>query len=413
MRLFLSISLFLVVAGCDLLPSSSPSPSDTPLRTSFGTEQYDVGNALLERPNGEILVAGIGGGVVAPADGTLPTPSLAKLHPDGRLIWSHVYDRLRYAEARAVLEYGDGYLLLISRTDDRSDYGGGVQGLMLALWEVDAEGTLVQPLYQRPGTYAAYGASRPLLATRDGGFVLLGEARNDEGSGEAFVVGLSASGSTVWEQRFDDAVELNTVLEAADGDLLLAGTHLQTGTDRYGEDLFLARTSADGTVRWTRTYGAPGEVTRGFAMAAAPDGGYVVAGMQTRQTEADYGEFAYALRVDEAGDEQWSATYGDAEVYHRAASITATPNGGFALAGSSQGPTSASKVYFSKISDAGEQMWARRVGSTGKIEFANALLARPDGSLILTGATGPDEPSYGGADFDVLVLLTDAEGDAP
>ena len=370
MRFFLLLSLFLMVAGCDLLPSPDAAALDAPRRTSFGTRQYDAGSALLERASGELLIAGIGGGVGAPADGTLPTPSLAKLDTDGRLVWSRVYDRLRYAEAKAVLEYGDGYLLLISLSDDRGDYGGGVQGLMLALWEVDAEGALRRPLYQRPGSYAAYGASRPLLATRDGGFVILGEERSDPGPSSGFAVKLSASGDVTWEQRFDGLVELNAALEAADGDLLLAGTRRQDAPDHYGEDLFLARTSADGTVRWTRTYGTPGEVTRGFAIAAAPDGGYVVAGMQTNQADERYDQAAYALRVDEAGDAQWSATYGTANASERATDITATPDGGFALAGASGGSQSRNEAYLLKIDGDGGLLWSRRVGSKGKIEFA-------------------------------------------
>ena len=111
MRLFLPPLFALALAGCDLLGESDVPPADppsTPLRVTFGTENYDAGQALLELPSGELLIAGTGNGVIAPADGTLPTPSLAKLRRDGRRAWSRVYERLRYAEARGVVERGAG-----------------------------------------------------------------------------------------------------------------------------------------------------------------------------------------------------------------------------------------------------------------------------------------------------------------
>lgn len=402
------------MAGCDRLTGPTPSSPEVLLRKSFGTEHYDEGNALLERPGGEILIAGIGGGVLAPADGTLPTPSLAKLRRDGRLVWSRVYDRLRYAEAKAVLEHGEGYLLLVSRSDGRGDYGGGVQGQMIALWEVDAGGALVRPLYQRPGSYVPYGSSRPLLAARDGGFVIIGEEKSTSTDPpEAFAVKLSPSGDVVWERRFEGFVELNAVLEAPDGDLLLAGTRRPADPANYDEDLFLARTSAGGTVRWAKSYGTPDEVERGFAIAAAPGGGYVLAGMQTKRSETQYDRLAYALRVDETGDEQWSTTYGAADVSEEAYSITAMPDGGFALAGVSRPPRSGSQVYLFQIDGDGRLVWSRQIGSKGKIEFARAVLTLHDGALTVTGATGPDEPSFGGADFDVLLLTVDSTGNLP
>ena len=412
MRLFLFLFLALALTGCDLLSGSeAPSPS-TPLRTTFGTEHYDAGSALIELRTGELLIAGIGGGVVAPADGTLPTPSLTKLRRDGRRVWSRVYERLRYAAAEAVVEHRDGYLLLVSRSDDGPDYGGGVQGRTIALWKVSAEGALVRPIYERAGSYVPYGASRPLLATRDGGFVILGEEWDgDAGPPEAFAVKLTPSGDVLWERRLEGFAELNAALEAPDGDLLLAGTRLQVDYSNHDEDLFLARTSADGAVRWAKTYGTPGETERGFALAAAPDGGYVLAGMQT--SEVPYDRLAYALRVDEAGGEVWSATYGAADAAEEAYGITATPDGGFVLAGVSRPPRSGSAVYLLKIDGDGRRRWSQEVGSKGRNEFARAVLALRDGALAVTGATGPDRPSYGGDDFDVLFLITSADGDVP
>ena len=82
----LCLVLSLSVAACDTTAPSHLLPPLTDFEVTFGTDYYDSGIALLETFGGQILVAGSGNGVIAPADGTLPTPSLTLLDASGKSV---------------------------------------------------------------------------------------------------------------------------------------------------------------------------------------------------------------------------------------------------------------------------------------------------------------------------------------
>ena len=267
------LGLALALGGCELFyESGDESPTD--VWTTL--DRANEGSTLALAGGGDILMAGAGDAETSPRDGLLFTPSLTRIGRGGRVRWSHVYEPLRFAEARAALPFADAYAMLTSRVEDAS-YNDDAEAQRVTLWRVDPEtGALGEAFYDRAGSHVSYGASRPLLSTRDGGLVVLGQLSDFAG---AFAVKLDGSGNVAWEHALLIYYELNAVVEAPDGGFLIAGTRDDLGRTR--EDVFLRSLDERGAERWTRTYGLADRTERGFALAAVP-GGYVVAGMQVQ-----------------------------------------------------------------------------------------------------------------------------------
>ena len=403
MRSFLFLlSLALLLCGCELFYESGGEPP-TDVWTTLDRANEGLALALVDR--GDLLIAGTGDATTSPLDGPLFTPSLTRISHDGRVRWTHVYEPLRFAEAKAALLYGDSYVMLISRVED-AGYNDAAEAQRVALWRVDPEtGDLRDAFYDRAGSHVSYGTSRPLLVTRDGGLIVLAQLSDFAG---AFAVKLDASGSVAWEHTFPPYYELNAVAEAPDGGLLIAGTRDDLGRTR--EAVFLRSVGNDGTERWTRTYGSDDRTERGFALAAVP-GGYVVAGMQVQAD--DVTRRAYVLRVDEQGEPVWEQRYGEPFDRVEAYALGALPEGGLVLVGYASNRERATEAYLAELAPDGTKRWTRTYGWEGQPIRARAVLALDDGSLAVVGSAAtspaPFAPPVGGA----LFFVVEAEDRAP
>ena len=392
--LFLSSTLLLV--GCD---SGAPTGGLPATEQVFGTENYDAGTDLLQTSDGGLVVGGTGNGVLAPADGTTPTPNLMRLEASGGVRWSRLYDDLRGGELLAIHESGPGYAALI-RTGILTN---GEDGLLLA--QVAPDGRRGRALYERAGVTAH--SNQTLRRTRDGGFILAGATPYTGTPRHVFLVRLGADGQVEWEQSFDGILDAWAVVETVDGGFALIG---EEGTEAASYNgVLLVKTGPDGAVQWRRTYGMKDRQERGLAMVPTADGGVVVAGRSSYYGEATSERWAYALHVASDGTEQWSATYGDDEAEYAAQAITALRSGGFMLAGHWRAPEGETDALLIRIDDRGAQQWMTTFGKKGRIDGAHALIELHDGRLAVTGATGPDEPSYGGADFDTFVRFVSSD----
>jgi hypothetical protein len=181
------------------------------------------------------------------------------------------------------------------------------------------------------------------------------------------------------------------------------GTSLNDTSD-FDQQLLLIRINADGTVRWTRTLGAPDRVERGTALVAATDDGFLLAGNREASSDAAAELVPFALRVTTDGTSIWDQSYHPADVsYSTTQGLGRTPDGGYALSGWTTTSQNTTDAFVVKIAATGEQQWIRLLSTADAITQGYDLLVLPTGRLVLTGARGPDTPTYGGADFDTVV----------
>lgn len=250
-------------------------------------------------------------------------------------------------------------------------------------------------------------------------------------AGGQFLAVYAADGSHLWAVSLGDGYSNGldnprpTFAEAAAFDAsgnvaVLVGLHAAvelggTLTHAGGVDALLASFTEDGTLRWARSLGGPGDdfphelvasgddlfFTVGYSEAADLGGGAL--------TSAGALDVA-VVRYDTDGTFTWARTYGAAEVDEHALALAVHPSGDYTLAGGvgagadlGEGPITAmgpTDSYIARFAPDGTLRWADvRGGAAG--DFAYQLTANGEG-VILADYIGSEEATatYGSSSVD-------------
>lgn len=245
---------------------------------------------------------------------------LARTGADGAVAWSRFVDATRYDYATAVIPTADGGWAMAGQSD-RDAW----------LVKLDAEG---QPQWTRG--FRRDGAAETVAQLPDGGFLLAGDRFGAQKLGEGgWVTRTDAAGAERWTTRFAGSAE--AVLPTPEGGAVVAGTTLS----RAGQLLLL---DPAGTIVRQQTT-LPGPV---HALAAAPGGGWLLAGGGFRLT-----------RTDGTGTVLWTRTYGRAggSSAPEARVVLPEPDGGATLVG-----TAADRILVVRVNAEGGIVWTREVG---------------------------------------------------
>lgn len=191
-----------------------------------------------------------------------------------------------------------------------------------------------------------------------------------------------------------------------DGGLIMTGYTKSFGAG--GEDIYLIKTNAMGQVEWSKTYGGKGNET-GWAVKAANDSGFVIAGSTDILGEAD----GYIMKTDKNGNQLWSTTIsGDSidDLYN----VIQSKFGGFYAVGYSFNDSFFNDIFVVKINNSGTVIWARNFGSRGN-EEAYAIAEDEKGYLAITGIVNYDSITIGArtanwGDEDIVVAICDSFG---
>ncbi len=175
-----------------------------------------------------------------------------------------------------------------------------------------------------------------------------------------------------------------------------------TATGRY--DMFVARYDGDGKLLWVRTGGGEGR-SHAAAAVTLPDGGLAASGCFARHAvfgagetneltvDSDTGDGIFVVRYREDGSLVWvrglPATRTD-----EGSALLALPDGSLLVAGHfgrpvmfdavSLAPDGASDAFLARLDPSGTVVWAVRAGGEGT-DAATALAQLPDGTVLLAG----------------------------
>ncbi len=243
---------------------------------------------------------------------------------------------------------------------------------------------------------------RCMIQTTDQGFALAGYTMpeyppaTDE---DVFVVKLNPDGSLAWEKRYRGSGHecAYTILQTTDGGLAVAGYTWSFGAD--SSDILLMKLNPDGSVAWARRYGGSGQ-DYCYSMTLTSDGGFAIAGVTTSFTDptAD----VLVLKVNSNGSLAWARTFGRLYWYDDASSIIQTSDGGYMLAGRTDGWASdKSDVLMLKLNADGSLAWARAFGTTSA-DLAYSVIQTADGGYAVAGHT--DTALFANSAFLVLKL---------
>jgi hypothetical protein len=198
---------------------------------------------------------------------------------------------------------------------------------------------------------------------------------------------VSVKASSTWSQTYGGTGDEGacSLVVTPDGGYAIAGY-----TDSFGAgilDFWLVKTDAFGNMEWNRAYGGTG-YEEAYSLVVTPDGGYAIAGSTTSFGAGGF-DF-WLVKTDASGNMQWNKTYGGA-YYDEAYSLVATSDGGYAIAGITWSfGAGESDFWLVKTDAVGNMEWNRTYGGTG-YDRAYSLIATSDGGYAIAG----EQSSFG------------------
>ena len=212
-------------------------------------------------------------------------------------------------------------------------------------------------------------------------------------AGGAFVRLYTAAGTLLWADQFGGDVggEAHGVAIDGGGNVIVAGSvmGLLGSTDNGTIDAFVRKYSPSGDVVWTRQFGTPGSDSA-RALAAAPDGSFVVAGNTEGQLggpssgEAD----AYVRKYDPDANPVWTRqigtagtdlSFGVAIAADQSVIVVGYTRGD--LAGAAIG---AGDAFVRKYGRDGDVLWTKQFGTAGN-DSAHAVAVDEAGNVFVAG----------------------------
>jgi len=326
---------------------------------------------------------------------------LVKTDSEGDTLWTRRYGGEQGDDAHAVVECTGGGFALGGTTQSASSSAD------FYLVRTDSTGTL---LWSRN-----YGGSRieiceSLYETADGGFLLAGSTYSfGMGDSDVYVVRTNAIGDTLWTRTYGGSGRdgASSITMDASGRIAVAGFTTSFGTDFY--DLYVLCLDANGEVLWEKTFGGVDEDFAG-SITATRDGGFFVAGTTERIPFSGFSGRAWALRLDTVGSIIWERRFGglDGDDANGHDAIQAS-DGTFLVAGSTL-HGSELRMLLWKLKTNGDTAWSRELGPNGQTTTGTAVAEIEPGVFAATGYTTRPATWY---DLPLAAIQDEITTDAP
>lgn len=216
----------------------------------------------------------------------------------------------------------------------------------------------------------------------DGGFYLTGTTTIPAGGEELFLIKVAADGSLAWQRSWmatpNGLYEGNDVAVAPDGSVYVTGLFAPNGTQ--AGDVLLLKFSPDGALIWQRTWDS-GNTETGEAIAVAGDGSIYVSGGANSLRE--YSPLIL-LRFAPDGALVWQRTWsnvasGDA--------LAIGPNGNIHVAGVAPRPDGTFNwdLVVLTLDPLGTLLWQRDLAAGSVADARGGMTVAPDGSIYVAG----------------------------
>ncbi len=243
-----------------------------------------------------------------------------------------------------------------------------------------------------------------VVATRDGGFVVVGSTERNKSQGEdVLFVKTDGRGQMLWDRTWGgDLGEAGwSIHEEKDGNLVVAGFTQSFGAG--GFDCFFLRTEPSGKPIEVQTFGGK-EDDRCWALRPLQQGGYVLVG-ETGDIETERRN-AFILRLEESGSLRWKRSFGT-EGDDRLFSVAETKNGDLLALGQTYGEGAGDRdVYLMKINSSGKLLWSRTYGGP-ESDVGHSISRLKDDGFLITGYTS----SFSEVGDDPFLHRLDSQGE--
>jgi hypothetical protein len=249
--------------------------------------------------------------------------------------------------------------------------------------------------YTMPLDQELYG-----VAALPSGLAVTGYSEEKNGDLRLLVMLLGADGKPQWQAVLGSSdYDVGWDIAAApDGGVVVAGESTLASPNAH---LRLTRFDAAGKVMWAHTLGQD-VADAGLAVKIVP-GGMAVAGYRDGTTPG--ARQMLLLKTDAGGQVQWQQQYGSL-LADAVQALAVGPGGTFLLAGSWDGAAGTSKLATVLVDASGKALWTKTHGGGGA-EMAHAAATAPAGH---TGWAVAGQIGQPGGKLDAWVLRIDANG---
>lgn len=240
-----------------------------------------------------------------------------------------------------------------------------------------------------------------IIELSSGEFVIAGTTDSDtSGESDMWLVKTDAGFNYIWEKKFggSEREEGEAVIECSDGGFAITGS-TETYTLDF-VDIWLVRTEADGSRRWSYNYGTPNS-DRSYSVVECEDGGFLIAG----DAYKDNNEFdLFLIKTHADGTEEWRLLH-DENKWDHAEAIIECSSGGYAIAGWT-GDEFDNGMWFLRI-DSGGNIEGNYIYGGGENDWGYSLVESPEGNFAIVG----DSMTDSAGETDVFFILADEMGE--
>jgi hypothetical protein len=336
----------------------------------IGAGNWESGDAVRMTPDGGYLVLGTGGSLFG---GTILA---VKTDAGGKPISQRPLRADAFQQVRDAVSTDDGGMTAVA------------SGQEILLLKFDQNGLLE---WQQPIGGLNQLSGLTVAQTLDGGYMVVGGTGNDIGQTQALrFVKTDALGNMEWDTFTEESSRQVWALGVTPaGDFVLAGAVRNPGEESF--DIYLGKTDAHAEIQWEKSYGGPGtDVAWSLAVL---ERGIALAGNR--------GDDSFVMETTEDGEEVWLKTYNVGFI----GGIVPLRDGGVMIAGATN--ASPEEAYLARIDSQGAMKWMRSFGRAGA-DIALGVAVAQNGFALTGRSVDP-----GAGDYDILLVRTDAGGNAP
>ena len=267
-----------------------------------------------------------------------------------------------------------------------------------------------------------------IYQTQDGGYIIGGSSSSDEsgekttdsfGNMDYWVIKLTTDGKIEWQKTFGGIYndELRSIEQTLDGGYILGGysnspiSGNKTEDNKGTGDFWVLKLKSNGDLKWQKTIGGEQD-DQLYVVHQTYDGNYVVGGNSNSSTSENKtktnteGTDFWVLKLNEASDILWQQTYnfGKTDVL---TSLVENQDHTLLLGGYAQSEiqntsttsntnlsekrqpkdTEGINDYIAlKVSETGEVLWSKTVGSGGE-DLLRKVIETRDGGYLLAGTS--------------------------
>ncbi len=383
--------LLFILGGMTICWNPAQAQPDTLWTMPYGGGCSDEGNCVLQTGDGGYVAVGSSNSYSADSTGDI---WLIKVDENGGLQWIRTYGGTMWDEGKSIEETDDGGFIIAGYTNsftigDHDVYLVRTDDFGVEKWEKTYG-----------GIYHDYGYN--VEQTGDGGFVIAGSrCMTLFGNYDVWLIKTDESGNEEWNKTYgraggDHGYEVQPTV---DGGYIIVGWTASIGAG--GDDVWLIKTDAMGSMEWNQTYGGIYD-DKGYSVMQTDGGGYIIAGMRDEGSED--GSDVWLIKVDNEGEVIWERMFDGGE-YDGGSSLRLTKDGGYVIAGYFGRDFDTYDLCVIKTDGDGNEQWSQTIG--GELnDWGNSIRQTVDSGYIIAGMT----ESYGAGNYDVWLVRLDADG---